>query len=365
MCQIKYTELMRNCKDKKQHRLVIVNYALAHGIKAAAKAFGATRNTIRKWTRRYQKGQYQALADLSRRPLHSPNATPEHVKEHIAALKDTYKRIGAEQIKILEELPQSERTIRKIWREKGKSSRQRRKKHVTKRNLREVKKQLNFLEMVCEDTKVLDDIPEYLPAIRKNNAPSIQYTFRDMTTGLLFMGFGNEKSLTYSVLFAHYIHLHFKRYGVDLSETTRQTDNGSEYIGSWNAKESSGYTKVIESIKGQRHVTIPVRAHRYQADVETVHDIIEREFFEVEIIKDRVDFFNKMYTYQLFFDLQRPNTYKENKCPWHLAREKMPSLKKEVAMLPPVDLDLLFASPLGQALLSPGLQGGHYVPSSP
>jgi hypothetical protein len=34
----------------------------------------------------------------------------------------------------------------------------------------------------------------------------------------------------------------------------------------------------------------------------------------------------------------RPNTYKENKSPWQLAQEKMPDIKKEVLMIPPVDL---------------------------
>lgn len=75
-----------------------------------------------------------------------------------------------------------------------------------------------------------------------------------------------------------------------------------------------------------------------QADVETLHNLVELEIYELEKFKSRRDFMNKAYSYQLFFNLKRPNTYKENKTPWQLAREKVPGLPMGVAMIPPVDL---------------------------
>jgi len=39
---------------------------------------------------------------------------------------------------------------------------------------------------------------------------------------------------------------------------------------------------------------------------------------------------------QLFFNLKRPNSYKENKTPWQLAGEKQTGISKEIAMIPPV-----------------------------
>ena len=52
-----------------------------------------------------------------------------------------------------------------------------------------------------------------------------------------------------------------------------------------------------------------------QSDVETVHNLIEMDFYEIESdsFKNRLDFMGKAYSYQLFFNLHRPNTYKENK----------------------------------------------------
>ncbi|MCM8756475.1 MAG: hypothetical protein NC817_00350 [Candidatus Omnitrophica bacterium] len=75
--------------------------------------------------------------------------------------------------------------------------------------------------------------------------------------------------------------------------------------------------------------------------METVHNLIELEFYEIDNFTDRKDFMQKAYTYKLFFNLMRPNTYKKNKSPWQLAKEKQTTIPKETLMLPPVDLDAL------------------------
>jgi len=79
------------------------------------------------------------LEELSRRPHNSPLATSREERKELVKLKKKYKRIGADTIKIIEDIPISAKTIRKIWRQEGISSRKRRKKHVTKQNLRAVK----------------------------------------------------------------------------------------------------------------------------------------------------------------------------------------------------------------------------------
>lgn len=338
MCPYQYYHIMRNCKDKKHIRYQMVTYAEKHGIKPTARFFQAHPDTVRKWFYRFKELGYSGLESISTRPHNSPKKTSLTLKEHIVGLKSTYKRIGAEQIKILEDVPVSSKTMRKIWREKGVSSRQRRKKYITKNNLRERKKEFNLFQHTCEDTKHLNDIPEYWTPMMRLGLPKVQYTFREVSSGIMYLGYSDELSLNYATLFSDYIQHNLRRLGIDLSNTTRQTDNGSEYIGSWNAKEPSSFTLSVESIHGQRHATIPPAHHRWQADVETVHDIIEREFFEIETFSCNKDFFNKIFSYQLFFNLVRPNTYKENKSPWQLAQDKIPDIKKEVLMIPPVDL---------------------------
>lgn len=338
MCPIPYYTIMRKSKDKKFLRLQLVLSVEQYGIKQTARNFKTTRNTVRKWYRRWLQDHYKGLEELSRRPHTSPYALSQTARNNLVVLKKKYKRIGADTIKSIENLPHSSKTIRKIWRQEGVSSRKRRKKHITKRNLREIKKKFALFQHIIEDTKDLIDIPEYWIQLQQKPLPKVQYTTRDVTSGLMFLGFADEKSLTYSTLFAKYINNQLQKYGADLSKTIRQTDNGAEYIGSWQSKHSSTYTQVIESIPGQIHTTIFPGAHRMQADVETVHNLIEAEFYEIEKFKNKRDFMNKAYSYQLFFNLVRTNSYKENKTPWQIAREKAPHISVEIAKIPPVDL---------------------------
>jgi transposase len=360
MCPIPYYDVMRKSKDPKWIRHRIVLSAKEAGIRETARQFGVSRATVRKWYRRFEEQGYRGLESLSRRPKHSPNATPPEERKKLVELKEKYKRLGADTIRILENLTLSARTIRKIWREEGVSSRKRRKKYKTKQNLREEKKRWFLFQQIDEDTKYLNDIPEYYFQMMKLGLPRFQYTAREVTSGFLFMGFAQERSMTNAELFARYLNGTLRAYKIDLSGTTRQTDNGSEYIGHVRAKEPSAYTKAVESVEGQIHSTIPAGAHTFQSDVETVHNLIEMEFFEIENFEDRADFLMKAASYQLFFNLMRPNTYKENKTPWELAKEKHPNLPIQVAMIPPV-----FIEDLMDIDLENFAQVGHDVSSVP
>ena len=359
MCPYPWYQVMRLSKDKKQQRYQMVMHAKEHGVKPAARLYATTPKTVRKWFLRFIEGGYQVLGDVSRRPHSSPRATKDDREKKIVALKSVYKRVGADQVKTLENLPESAKTIRKIWRKNGISNRMRRKKHVTKQNLREIKKQFALCERVCEDTKDLDDIPEYWPQMMDMRLPKVQYTFREISCGVQFLGFSEERSLVNSELFAGYINEHLKKHNLIIENGIRQTDNGSEYIGSWSAKNPSAYTLAIESAK-LIHGTIPPGAHRFQSDVETVHNLIETEFYEIENFTSKTDFMQKANTYQLFFNLERPNRYKENKSPWQLAQEKRPDITKEALMLPPVDLDALLNKTLAKQAI-----GGYHVYSAP
>ncbi len=57
--------------------------ARAHGIKAAAREFGCSRNTVRKWLRRDQPSKPSALVERSRRPKCSPNQIPKDLEGQI------------------------------------------------------------------------------------------------------------------------------------------------------------------------------------------------------------------------------------------------------------------------------------------
>lgn len=360
MCPIEYYQIMLNSKDKKQMRYQMVQYAIKHGNKPCARFFKTTVKTVRKWRARFNEGGYLNLNSVSTRPHNSPAKTDIETELKIIKAKKVYKRIGADHIRIKEKIAQSTKTMRKIWKNAGIQSGKRRKKHVTKNNLREVKKRFELFRFNVEDTKELCDIPEYWPLIKQLKLPQVQYTFREVSTGIMFLGYADDKSLTYSSLFAEYVQEHLQKFNIGLTNSIRQTDNGSEYIGNIRNKNISEYTKIIESIPGQKHQTIIPGCHRMQADVETVHDIIEREFFEVESFTSYANFFNKIYSYLMFFNLERINTYKEYKSPLQLAKEKMPGVDEKLLMLPPIDLKFLLDYKL--AFFT---KGGYDVYSSP
>ncbi len=344
MCPYKYYHVMRDSKDKKQWRYQMVQKAKEVGVKPTARIFHTSPPVVRKWLGRFNMQGYPGLADCSHKPHHSPRTTPDHMKKYIVTLKKKYKRLGAVQVRQLENLSMAPKTMRKIWKDAGIPSRKRPKKHVTKNNLRHVKKLFKLFERNVEDTKDLFDIPEYYFQMKTLNLPKCQYTFREISCGILCLGFANSRSLTHAELFAVYINHFLKKFNALPDKASiRQTDNGSEYIGAWNAKKSSAYTRAIESLNGQYHRTIFPGAHRMQSDVETIHNLMEAEFYEIESFQNRQDFFSKASCYQLFFNLHRPNSYKENKTPWQLAQEKVPDLDKSLLMIPPVDLDKLLS----------------------
>ena len=330
---------MLNCKDKKVLRLKMVLHAKEYrNISLTAKDFNTTRKTVYKWLKRHELYGYEGLLDLSKKPKRSPKETPQEIKEKVIAAKKKYKSLGAEQVKLLASLTPCPDTIRKIWKQAGFKSRKREKKHVIKRNLRNVKKFWNLFQQIDLDVKYLYDIPSFFFPMKRLNLPLYQYTARDVTSGLVFWAFAYEVSITNSLLFLNYLIQFLSSRNIDLSKVTIQTDNGSEFIGNIKAKDISAFTKTCmqHSIS---HSTIPPGAHRFQSDVETFHNIEEVEFFDIESFYSLQNFIDKAYSYQLFFNLVRPNSYKENKTPWDIVKEKNPDLPEDICMLPPIILD--------------------------
>ena len=146
--------------------------------------------------------------------------------------------------------------------------------------------------------------------MRKHNLPRYQYTARDVVSGMQFLGYADECSLTYATLFADILINHLKECGVDSRNCRVQTDNGVEFVGSWSAGEDSAFTRTVQSTEGLVHHTIPPGAHTYQSDVETAHRLIEDEFYEVERFASRREFSAKAATYLLWFNIARRNGYK-------------------------------------------------------
>lgn len=336
MCPMGYYITMRESKDirLRRHRMVID--ASKDGIKPTARAYHTTPRTVRKWAERYDS-TLASLADRSRAPRRRPRKLSSEAEAQIVRARKRMPGWGAQRLRRIMQLPYSPKAIGRVIREHGLVRRWRRKKHEVKRCLREIKRHWALWQQIVLDTKHLNDLPEYWLQATTLGLPRYQYTARDVTTGSLFLGFSDELSLTYAQLFAERIAAHLVGHGADLSKVTWQTDNGSEFIGSWQAAVDSAFTRTIEAA-GSTHRTIPPGQHRFQADVETVHSLMELEFY-LERFKNRQDFIAKARTYQDFFNYLRPNSGKEFKCPWELVQEKISTAKPSTLHLPPLFLE--------------------------
>jgi transposase len=343
---------MTESKDPKRVRLRMVIAARRDGVKPTAGAFGCSPNTVRQWLGRFD-GTLASLSDRSRAPRRHPNAISEANELEIVQARTRLPTWGARRLKRDMQLPYSVKTIARVFGKYKLARRWRRKKHEVKHCLRHIKRNWALWRQITVDTKDLTDLPEYMIQARSLGLPRYQYTAREVSTGALFLGYAGELSLTYAELFIDRILAHVDRHDPGHGPVTVQTDNGSEFVGSWQAIEKSAFTRAVER-HGAVHRTIPPGQHRWQSDVETVHSLMELEFF-LEEFDNRTDFIRKANTYQHFFNYVRTNSGKENCSPWKLIQKKRSNPNLALLYLPTVFLeDLLYSR------LHP-LQGVQYV----
>ena len=348
-----YYQLIREMKDAYNHRLRLVDYARQQGIKAAARLFQTTVPTVRKWLRRYRQHGPAGLQEHSRAPHRQPHKTGPEVEQQVVQLRQQLPTCGARRLIREFDLPLSHGALERIWRAHHLIQRRRR-KYQKKQDLAHIKATWRLFQQISADTKDLDDLPAFWPQAQRHHLPVIEYTAREVRSGLLFLAFAQRRTKGASELFAHRIQTHLQRCGVDLKALAWQTDNGGEFIGELQPDGSrDGFPRAVTYF-GSQHQRIPPAAHTYQSDVETIHRLIEDEFFEIELFSSRSDFLAKASLYQLYFNLVRPNSHKANLSPWQILQQLNPRLPLQLCLLAPIPLD---------HQLDP--QGGYLVPRHP
>lgn len=352
---ISYWEIYQMKGERHVLRQRVVAYARTHGIKAAARMFACSRNTVRKWVRRYQPGKPSSLQEQSRRPHRSPHQTPKRIERKVKQLRQA-SGFGAERLKQEFEIPCSVGAIGRILRQAD-LTRTRKKKHKTKKDLRDVKKLWKLFGQLSADTKCLYDIPYYWPQMTRLRLPSHQYTVREVVSGITFCGYADDLSKTYMVLLAERVSAHLAWHGVDLSDVEWQTDNGSEFVES---KKEPGLPTVVRSL-GSEHHYIPVKAHTWQSDVETVHRLVEDEFFDITSFRSRADFREKVSLYWYWFNIARKNRHKQWKTPLQIISERNPKIHSAIASWRALDL----GATLRQYVPRYRPQRGHDLPVYP
>ncbi len=89
---------------------------------------------------------------------------------------------------------------------------------------------------------------------------------------------------------------------------------------------------------GSDHRYIPPKRYTWQSDVETVHRLVEDEFFDRETFTGPADFWRKVTTYWHYFNLVRPNRGKEWQSPLQILEATAPALAGAVLNWVPLNL---------------------------
>ena len=331
---------MKRKADKFDLRLRMVKHALAYGIKPTTRVFDTTPRTVRKWLRRYQQERLAGLNELPKIPLTCPHKTSAPMERKVVSLRKRYPFMGVKRLKREHNLPCSHEAIRRILNEYG-LIKKRRKKHKRKKDLSKIKKKWKLFGQFTVDTKDLKDIVHYWPQMRTLRLPKYQFTAREVRSGLMFLGFSNEKSAASACLFVRLLCEHFRNSGLKLNKTKFQTDNGSEFIGCFRQDRTrDGFERIVEGF-GAKHKRIPPRAWSYNSDVETVHRTIEDEFYDLENFENIKDFHMRVASYQAWYNLVRVNMNKDYMSPWQIIEKLRPKTNLSLARLPPLMLDWL------------------------
>ena len=225
-----YYAMIRSTHTKFAVRHNLILHALQHGVRATATHFGCSRNTVRKWLRRYRCHHLQGLHALRRAPLSCPHKTKPPLEQKVLALRRKTPGFSARRLIAEFALPLGHNAVNRILRVHG-LTRRRKRRHQTKRDLRAIKAAYKPFTRFRMDTKYLTDLPVYWPQMQQLDLPRFQTTIRECSVGAQFLAYSNELSKTYATLTADRFLAHLTAHGVDLREVEIRTDLGTEFDG--------------------------------------------------------------------------------------------------------------------------------------
>lgn len=327
-------------QTKSQMHLIreqMVKYALEHGNEAAAEEFECHRNTISKWKNKFKKAGKEGLKDTSRAPCNIPHKIKdEKIINDICEKRDD-TGYGANRLKMQFGLIPSNMAINRILHDNDKIHEEK-KKWEEKLDLWFIKQTFKTLETKLQlDAKYLLDIPHYYSYYKLFGLPKWQYTLRDVKSGATFLSYSHTEDGLNSSIFMVYVFEHLKRHGIDVSKLTIQTD-GACYAMNLKSLKKTAFQELIENIYHAKLVPMP-QGGTSQSDVETLHSLIEREFYKRTGFSSREDFWLKAYEYVYQFNYIRKNSHKDWKTPVYYLGKDRPNVSLEVLDLPPIMLD--------------------------
>lgn len=295
-----YKEMYDSINNEKvliDKRLELVMFAHENGIKPAARFYKCSKNTVKKWCKRYALYGIRGLKNKSRRPLHSPKRILDEdiikIKECVDYAKKKKKYITVNNVRKNTKIKKyhNETINRYINIFCNGTKNKKRLKEKSDVSWKQKIKPFMYWQI---DIKYLTDIDNLKPYFKKDNDRALakyQITARDMATGFPMVAYCSEKSSYFTKMFLEEVFLPFlKQFKyLDLKKIKIQTDSGWEftnkYVRNKGKSRISAFTVFVEN-NFRKHKINPPACPTFDSDIETFHWSIERDCLAWDDIVD-------------------------------------------------------------------------------
>ncbi|MBQ3142320.1 MAG: transposase [Bacilli bacterium] len=295
-----YQEIYLNSKSEEfliEKRLELVRLANEIGIKATARLYKCSKNTVKRWQRRYLVYGKKGLKDLSKAPKNSPRKldkpTIDKINKIVSECESKNKYITSVNVQKKGNINNCSYETVNRYVKKAMSKKKKLRKDKSSNKSIDFKLKLKPFNIIQIDIKYLTDINALKPYFKNRNLPKYQITARDVCSGFPIIAYCDEKSVTYTKMFLEEVLYPFLKQipYLDLRSIKIQTDNGKEFTN----KDCKTYIKYkpIDSsftifIKNhfKKHKLIIPGHCTAQSEVESFHWIIERDCLAWEDIYD-------------------------------------------------------------------------------
>lgn len=299
-----------------RRRLAIIQHAeeVTGNVAMTCRYYGISRPTYYTWLRRYREQGVDGLRDLSRRPIHSPNATHVDVVGKILYLRKNYHFGPGKIAMYLKRYHDVEVSQSGVWRilkrlDLNRLPASQRYKRLDKRWQR-YEKQLPG-HQVQLDVKFVQPLKTAVKPTVGRRTKYYQFTAIDDCTRLRVLRIYPRCDQKTAIQFVDYV---LERLPFQVQVV--QTDNGAEF-------QSAFHYHVLD--KGVGHRYIKPRTPRLNGKVERSHRIDAEEFYALlagVVIDDANVFNNKLKEWEDYYNYHRPHGGLGGQTPYERLRQK-------------------------------------------
>ncbi len=330
---LSYVELRDLVKDPLTLRVALVQYALEHGVKPAAKTYGTSPQTVRLWLRRYRREGLSGLKERPRVPKSPhPQTTPKEVEDKIIAFRKTHPHYGqdaiAQQLQA-ENIRISGKTVGKLLH-----------KHnliVSKARVKSTdglphSSHLNPFEGVQIDIADLTENQAYAHAVARGLLPRYEFSIRDLATGAGFLAFAKTLEPHNILCFAQKVLWHLEAFA--LKPKVLHMLEGSQWLQHKLDKD------LVEFLTEQGIAPTLIHSHpSFLPPTATVfHQLIDLEVYQTTPLENEAELYQRALEFERFFNVQRRDP-KRRVSPFEAAQRKLPELPMALMEFQPFCLD--------------------------